>query len=107
MNKIEIAILIICIVLFICGAAFIAFWDLLIGIFLFGMSFLMVCILSVYYDVYGDDYMYEPTPKSEKKGEKSNNIVKLPISCPHCGAPMKSDTCSYCGSKSEIYKVIQ
>lgn len=110
MNKFaEITILIICIVLFIFGI-FIVFWDVLIGILSFGMSFLMACLMGVYYDVYGDDYgddyMYECTPESEKKVEKSNNIVKLPTSCPHCGAPMKNDTCSYCGSKSEIYKVI-
>lgn len=95
-----------CIVSLISGILFVIFWDLLVGILFFGMSFLMVCIMGVHYDVYGDDYIYKCTPKSEKKVEKSNNIVKLPTSCPHCGAPMKNDTCAYCGSKSEIYKVI-
>jgi len=90
---------ILCIVSLIGGIFFVIFWDLLIGILFFGMSFLMVCIMGVYNDVYGDDYMYDCTPKSKKKVEKSNNTVKLPTSCTHCGAPMKSDTCSYCGSK--------
>lgn len=103
----EKTIWIICIVSLISGIVFVIFWDLLIGVLFFGMSFFMVCIMGVYHDIYGDDYIYECAPKTEKKAEKNNNIVKLPTSCPHCGAPMKSDTCNYCGSKSEIYKVIQ
>ncbi len=44
----------------------------------------------------------EPEPEQSPK----QIIVKLDTVCPHCGAPMKDETCGYCGCKSAIYKTI-
>ena len=77
-------------------------WIIFFGIgALLGLIFL---ILSFCYD---DNGYYDDGKKETKNEEKKQFIVKLKTTCPHCGAPMKNDTCDYCGSKSEIYKVIR
>lgn len=80
-----------------------------IWIIFFGIGTLMLLIFLIVGLCSDDDYDYGYDDDSEKESineEKKPFIVKLKTTCPHCGAPMKNDTCDYCGGKSEIYKVI-
>ena len=80
-------------------------WIIFFGIgTLLCFIFLIVGLCSDYY--YDYDCGYDDGKKETINEEKKSFIVKLKTTCPHCGAPMKNDTCEYCGSKSEIiYKV--
>lgn len=87
------------------------FWFVL---FLIGLLMALMTMLIKTYDDYEDtmdyDYAYTETideTESEDAEEKKSYVVKFDTKCPHCGAPMVSDTCGYCGCKSAIYKVIQ
>lgn len=80
-----------------------------IWIILFGIGTLLLFIffiVGLYFDDDDYDYGYDDGKKETTNEEKKPFIVKLKTTCPNCGAPMKNDTCDYCGSKSEIYKVI-
>ena len=73
---------------------------------------IIVFIISLFIDDdydynYNHNYGYDDGKKETKNEEKKPFIVKLKTTCTHCGAPMKGDTCEFCGCKSEIYKVIQ
>jgi len=81
-------------------------WLIFFGIgTLSGFIFFINFLLNATDDDY--DYGYDDGKKETTNEEKKPFIVKLKTTCPHCGAPMKNDTCAYCGCKSEIYKVIQ
>lgn len=81
-------------------------WIIFFGIStLSGIIFFITSFFIDTDDYY--DYGYDDGKKETTNEEKKQFIVKLKTTCPHCGAPMKNDTCDYCGSKSEIYKVIQ
>lgn len=84
------------------------------ALLLIGFLMAMMTILIKSYDDYEDtmdyDYAYTETIDETKEAEaeeKKSYVVKFDTKCPHCGAPMVSDTCGYCGCKSAIYKVIQ
>lgn len=78
-------------------------WVFTLGVFIFSGIVIFFTLPSDYEDYDYAEYDHEETTNEEKK----SFIVKLKTTCPHCGAPMINDICSYCGCKSEIYKVIQ
>lgn len=81
-------------------------WLIFFGIGI--LSFFIYLINSLFIASDDDyDYGFDEGKKETANEEKKPFIVKLKTICPHCGAPMKNDTCAYCGCKSEIYKVIQ
>ena len=81
-------------------------WIVFLG---FGALLGFIVIIYSFIDTDNNDYDYgyDDGKKETTNEEKKPFIVKLKTTCPHCGAPMKNDTCDYCGSKSEIYKVIR
>lgn len=79
-------------------------WIIFFGVsVLFAITFFIISLFEENDDY---NYGYDDGKKETTNEEKKPFIVKLKTTCPHCGAPMKDDTCAYCGSKSEIYKVI-
>lgn len=90
-------------------------WIIFLGIgvllgfifFIFGLCFEDEDEDDDYGCAFDDGWGYDEGKKETTNEEKKQFIVKLKTTCPHCGAPMKNDTCDYCGCKSEIYKVIQ
>ena len=84
------------------------------GEWLFPLGISLVCgffyVLEMQF-LYDDKEFEEPTPTPKHKEEPKHEekiIVLKDTRCPACGARLEnSDACSYCGTKTILYKKIR
>jgi len=101
------------ILLFSLLALIIAIADFSTGEWFFPLGIALVCgfffILEMRF-LFDDEEFEEPTPKpttKEKTKHEEKIIVLKDTRCPACGARLEnSDACSYCGTKTILYKKI-
>lgn len=95
-------------------AIIIAIVDFASGEWLFPLSIALVCAFLLLLEMqflFDDEEFEEPTPKptpKEKPKHEEKIIVLKDTRCPACGARLEnSDACSYCGTKTILYKKIR
>jgi len=99
------------ILLFSLLALIIAIADFSTGEWFFPLGIALVCgfffILEMRF-LFDDEEFEEPTPKPTTKEKHEEKIIVLKDTrCPACGARLEnSDACSYCGTKTILYKKI-
>lgn len=61
--------------------------------------------MDYYYSYH--DYEQEKKVGEEKAKDEKKVVIVTEKICSSCGAPLKGDTCEYCGTKAKILKVIE
>lgn len=64
-------------------------------------------MLDTLYDDYDYDVCKSVSASTKYDKEEEKTIVIKQTHCASCGAPLEDDVCSYCGTKSVIYKRIK
>lgn len=92
-------------VAFIVGVLF-AFTDAsFILYFLLGGGGLLMYLIGN--SMMDDDLITDMIGVEKEVKNDTQNVILSETHCSSCGAPLKDDTCSYCGSKSVVYKKIK